>query len=634
MQTSDYSNTSIHADRTSDRPVLSISMLVSDHRGETVEKCLQSLQPLRRAVATEVILVDTGTEGDSIRVAAPYADRVVKFSWCNDFAAARNAGLSLCRGEWFLFLDDDEWFDDVTEFIPFFRDGLYKKYEAAWYIVRNYTNLEGTAFTDGYVGRMCRLTENSRFVGKVHEYMEPLPTKIYYFSVFAHHYGYVFKNEEERQRHFLRNLSLEEAAVKENPTDIRMCSQLAREYASVGRFEEGLAQIRAILSKTQYGMENSFVQNLRIMEAVYLSKSGDPEGGLVLLRELKKSPKLFGMAKLGVWYEEAAICGKNGQEEEMLAALSEYVAWYPKRNEPDGGYPVLDFCFYRSEDCLHEVAEMGICSLLRLHTKESAVRYADLFFSIVPFGSLGKKKTKYLSAILQLFARKKDPAAGKEYIRRCLAESMTGTEIAQCTEEALATLPEGFCTLTKLAEALPTADGITGVLQLCARIMDNRADAGEVRAMFIEEKERGRCLLLAAAITDAEVLSQLLLLTDGDGYREAASLRAKAAERTEQLPDLLKRTEPFYSAQLHALYLYARMISFREKMPKNLTIYGKNADNINNEDLIMFSECGRQYAAEIYEESMCSEIGRSCLPSVVREALDVWDRFQIQGADR
>ena len=50
-----------------------------------------------------------------------YTDNIVSFDWCDDFAAARNAGLEHAKGEWFLYLDDDEWFEDVTTIIDFFQ---------------------------------------------------------------------------------------------------------------------------------------------------------------------------------------------------------------------------------------------------------------------------------------------------------------------------------------------------------------------------------------------------------------------------------------------------------------------------------------------------------------------------------
>ena len=49
-----------------------------------------------------------------------YADTMTEFVWCSDFAKARNVNLCQAKGEWYLYLDDDEWFGDTDELIDFF----------------------------------------------------------------------------------------------------------------------------------------------------------------------------------------------------------------------------------------------------------------------------------------------------------------------------------------------------------------------------------------------------------------------------------------------------------------------------------------------------------------------------------
>ena len=73
-------------------------------------------------------MVDTVGEENSdgsLAIAREYADKVVHFTWYDDFAAARNAGLEQCQGKWFMFLDDDEYYDDVTPLIDFFHNPEY-----------------------------------------------------------------------------------------------------------------------------------------------------------------------------------------------------------------------------------------------------------------------------------------------------------------------------------------------------------------------------------------------------------------------------------------------------------------------------------------------------------------------------
>ena len=132
---------------------LTISLLASS-RIHSLERCLDSLKPLLQTVPAELIVVFTGTDDGVRQVAERYTDQIVPFTWCNDFSAARNAGLKKARGEWFLYLDDDEWFEDVTEICEFFQSGEYQNYRSASYIQRNYLDWNGTKYSDFAAHRM------------------------------------------------------------------------------------------------------------------------------------------------------------------------------------------------------------------------------------------------------------------------------------------------------------------------------------------------------------------------------------------------------------------------------------------------------------------------------------------------
>ena len=125
------------------QPLLSISILVSN-RIDTIRKCMESIKPLLTQIPCELIAIDTkGVETDgSIDVVREYTDKIYYFEWCHDFAKARNFGMEKCSGKWFMFMDDDEWFEDVTEIVEFFKTGEYKKYHCANYKIHNYDNYD------------------------------------------------------------------------------------------------------------------------------------------------------------------------------------------------------------------------------------------------------------------------------------------------------------------------------------------------------------------------------------------------------------------------------------------------------------------------------------------------------------
>ena len=115
---------------------LTISILASN-RKDTLPKTLASIKPILNNVSSELILVDTGCEEELLSLIRQYTDKIVKFEWCKDFSKARNAGLELAQGEWFLFIDDDEWFEDVSEIVDFFNSDERNKYGYARYFQRN-----------------------------------------------------------------------------------------------------------------------------------------------------------------------------------------------------------------------------------------------------------------------------------------------------------------------------------------------------------------------------------------------------------------------------------------------------------------------------------------------------------------
>lgn len=217
--------------------MLTISILVSG-REETTIKSLDSLQDLLEQVDSELILVDTGCSKEFRNKISKYTDNIISFEWCNDFAKARNIGLEAAKGKWFLFLDDDEWFEDVNPIIEFFNSGEWEEYEQAVYKARNYGDIEGNYYSDEWVSRMIRIRKDTKFEGRVHEYLAPARGKCKRIEAFVHHFGYVFENEEKKKAHFQRNMSIMEELMEEEPNNMKWKLQAIKEYASIGAYED------------------------------------------------------------------------------------------------------------------------------------------------------------------------------------------------------------------------------------------------------------------------------------------------------------------------------------------------------------------------------------------------------------
>ena len=217
--------------------LLSISVMVSGGRDD-MWKCLDSLSGIRKELSSELIITDTGCNEKTHERLETYADKLIKFNWCNDFAAARNAGLKIADGQWFMFLDDDEWFDDTKNLVRFFKSGEYKKYKSGAYLIRNYKDFEGVGYLDSWITRLFERTPGVRFYGRIHEIIVPFEGPTAQIKDFVHHYGYLYKNEAEAIAHYERNRVLLEKMIEEEPDVPRWRVHICQEYMSHAFYDE------------------------------------------------------------------------------------------------------------------------------------------------------------------------------------------------------------------------------------------------------------------------------------------------------------------------------------------------------------------------------------------------------------
>ncbi len=216
---------------------LTISLLVSG-RSDTTEKCLNSLVPLLNAIDSELILVDTGCDEKMQQLLRKYTSQIIPFTWCDDFAKARNAGLEAASGEWYMYMDDDEWFENVNPIINFFQSDMCNEYDQAVYKARNYSDYEGKQYIDEWVSRIIRLEEDTCFTGKVHEVLGPARGKCAKLDAFVHHYGYVHVDGDVLRGKVMRNVPLLLDMISEEPNNLRWRIQLLQEYVSIQAYDE------------------------------------------------------------------------------------------------------------------------------------------------------------------------------------------------------------------------------------------------------------------------------------------------------------------------------------------------------------------------------------------------------------
>lgn len=322
---------------------LTISLLASD-RPDTLKKCLNSLTPFLKKLNSELIVVFTGKEQETLELIRQYTSRIIPFTWCDDFSAARNTGLSEASGEWFLYIDDDEWFEDPGEIIQFFQSGEYRHYRSAFYVVRNYTDWSGKKYADAHVGRMCCLTPETRFVNRIHEFLQPFSEPEKMFRSFVHHYGYAEKEDVRgNASKFDRNIPLLLKQYQEKP-DVQSCMQLVQEYQSVDDFDTAVRYCRQGLKlgekEPRIGACELWMQ---VRLPILLSSSGHPEEALKEGERLLMHPRTLEVGQAHLHAILATLCWELKEYQKGIAHARgyhekmRYLAKHPKKAERQNG---------------------------------------------------------------------------------------------------------------------------------------------------------------------------------------------------------------------------------------------------------------------------------------------------------
>jgi glycosyltransferase involved in cell wall biosynthesis len=213
---------------------LSLCMIVKNEEC-TLLHCLDSV----RSLAPELIVIDTGSGDQTLRLAAAHGAKVSAFDFTFvDFAAARNHALSLATGRWVLVLDADETLHSAS--IPVIKDLAARHENAGYYFERlNYETGSADPRKD-YVVRLFPNRPEYRYRGRVHETVDAailagggrlLRSEIRLDHAFA-------SDPEARRRKNLRYIAILKEEIAADPSDHSRLVFLAAEYHQLGMFEE------------------------------------------------------------------------------------------------------------------------------------------------------------------------------------------------------------------------------------------------------------------------------------------------------------------------------------------------------------------------------------------------------------
>ncbi|MDP3733683.1 MAG: polysaccharide deacetylase family protein [Nanoarchaeota archaeon] len=238
------------------KQTLSVCMIVKNEEAYLAQ-CLSSVQGL----ADEIIIVDTGSTDRTKEIAVEFTEKIFQFSWCDDFAAARNESLKQATGDWILILDADEVLNQDQ--FPLLQQALYNKDTAGYRLLtQNYSNdssisgwmpvQEKNMYAQTAQGwypsvkvRLFRRQKEHYFIGRVHEMVDETiqnnAGKMAFLDVPVHHYGTLRETAAKTQTY----LELSKQKVTANPMNAKAYYELGIQHKELGdysRAEEAFAQ--------------------------------------------------------------------------------------------------------------------------------------------------------------------------------------------------------------------------------------------------------------------------------------------------------------------------------------------------------------------------------------------------------
>ncbi len=192
--------------------------MITKNEAEKLRRCLESV----KNYVDEIVVVDTGSEDNSVEVAREFTDKVYNFEWIGDFSAARNFSIEKVDSDYVLVLDTDEWIEsmDLDKVKAMLKGNVIG-------IVSRNDYLSDMDTTDGYSAiKITRVFPKSeRYRGKIHEQVNSTLKAVELPLVLGHD-GYVDRENYKSKRNM--DLLIEE--LKHDKTNAYYNFQLGKEY--------------------------------------------------------------------------------------------------------------------------------------------------------------------------------------------------------------------------------------------------------------------------------------------------------------------------------------------------------------------------------------------------------------------
>lgn len=238
--------------------------MIVKNEAHQLRRCLTSVQPW----VDEIIIVDTGSEDQTVAIAREFTPHVYHFQWQQDFAAARTYSLQWATGEWIFYIDADE---ELVVTDPQWRSQLLDSPFNCLSLLRQEVDARHN-WSDFATLRFARNYPGLRFVGALHEqFCLPGNTPRKVGELKGLH---LVHHNQQTQEQFLkkireRNIPILQQMVQRGDRRLMTLVCLGDHYAVCGEtaqslywYHQALDSIAADISQQQLPQDTTWLRSL------------------------------------------------------------------------------------------------------------------------------------------------------------------------------------------------------------------------------------------------------------------------------------------------------------------------------------------------------------------------------------
>jgi glycosyltransferase involved in cell wall biosynthesis len=222
--------------------------LIVKNEERVLGRCLESL----RGAVDEIVIVDTGSEDGTKRIAERYTYKIYDFAWRDNFAAARQFAFDHVTSDWVAWFDADDVVLQADRIKPLLAAtppqvcGYYWRYICGW-------DPTGKPNFEFWRERCVRNDGTFRWVGRVHEVLVPQRpcVQLQNHDVVVEHHPEATSGEPGRNLRILED----EYAANGGHLEPRMLFYLGREFADAGKTERAIEVLQQYLQIGEWDEE-------------------------------------------------------------------------------------------------------------------------------------------------------------------------------------------------------------------------------------------------------------------------------------------------------------------------------------------------------------------------------------------